>query len=129
MLNHGMQIERQIAIVCVMVGGTLAYPEVRELMAHSDATPGGSLMAGGIFGAFSAFFGTLIAVDYDPAWFKALAVGFWGLVSLAFAAAMQYGALRSPGPVRMGFFEFFTVLVLAAFFGTLYGVWRAARRR
>lgn len=129
MQNHGMQIERQIAIFCVMMGGALAYPEVQTMLHHSDEVPGGELMFGGLFGTLSVLFGTLIAVDYDPPWFKALALGFWGLVSLTSAAFMQFGALRSPEPVRMGFFELITALALAAFFGTLYGVWRAARKR
>jgi hypothetical protein len=124
-----MQIERQIAIFCVLMGGALAYPETAVLAKQPEAIPGGALMTGGGFGAFAVFFGTLIALDYDPPWFKALAMGFWGAVSLAFAAAMQFGALRSPGPVRMGFFELFAALALLAFFGTLYGAWRASRRK
>ena len=123
-----MQIERQIAVFCVLMGGAMAYPEVAALAKHPETLPGGELMTGGGFGALAVFFGTLMALDYDPPWFKYLAVGFWGLVSLAFAAAMQFGALRSPGPVRMGLFEFFTALALLAFFGTLFGAWRVNRR-
>lgn len=124
-----MQIERQIAVFCVIMGGALVYPEVRLMLQHPEEVPGGSLMTGGGFGALAVFFGTFIALDYDPRWFKYLAVGFWGLVSLAFAAAMQYGALRSPGPVRLGLFEFFTALALAASFGTCLAVWRVNRKR
>ena len=123
-----MQIERQIAVFCVLVGGALAYPEVATLAKQPEAIPGAELMVGGGFGALAVFFGTLIALDYDPPWFKYLALGFWGLVSVAFAAAMQFGSMRSPGAVRMGLFELFTALALAAFFGTLYGVWRANRK-
>lgn len=86
-------------------------------------------MTGGASGALSVFFGTLIAADYDPRWFKALSLGFWCLVSLAFAAAMQFGAWRSPGPVRLGLFELFSALALLAFFGSLYGIWRARLKR
>ena len=124
-----MQPERQIALFCVVVGGALAYPETRLLLQHPEAVPGGALMTGGGFGAAAVFFGTLLSVDANPRWFKALALGFWGLVSLAFAAAMQYGALRSPGPVRLSCFELFAGFALLAFFGTLYGVWRAERAR
>jgi len=123
-----MQPERQISLFCVVMGGALVYPEVRMMFTHPETVPGGQLMTGGGFGALAVFFGTLLTVDASPAWFKAVGLGFWGLLSVAFAAAMQYGAIRSPGPVRLGFFEFFSVLCLAAFFGTLYGVWRAERR-
>lgn len=123
-----MQPERQIALFCVLMGSALVYPEMRVMLQHPEQVPGGELMTGGFFGAGAVFFGTLLTLDADPRWFKLLSLGFWGLVSLAFAAAMQYGAFRSPGSVRMGFFEFFTALVLVAFFGTLYGTWRAERR-
>jgi hypothetical protein len=123
-----MQMERQIFVFSALMGAALAYPEVRGLMTDPEAVPGGMLLMGGFFGALAAFFGTLMALDYEPRWFKVLAVGFWGLLALAFAGAMQYGAWRSPGPVRLGFFEFFSVLCLAAYFGTLYGVWRAERK-
>ena len=123
-----MQPERQIALFCIVMGGALAYPEVRTLMAQPDAIPDGALMTGGGFGTMAVFFGTLLALNDEKGWFSAVATGFWGLVALAFAAAMQYGALRSPGPVRMALFELFVALDLLAFFGTLYGVWRAERR-
>ena len=123
-----MQMERQVFLFCTIMGGALAYPEVRMLAVQPDYVAGGTLMTAGGFGALAAFFGTLLAVDYDPPWFKALAVGFWGAVSLVFAAAMQYGALRSPGTVRLGLFEFFCALDLMAFFGTHYSVWRVQRR-
>ncbi|HEU5399135.1 MAG TPA: hypothetical protein VFV77_07620 [Gammaproteobacteria bacterium] len=123
-----MQPERQISLFCVMAGGALVYPEVRMLLQHAEEVPGGQLMTGGFFGAGAVFFGTLLTLDAGPRWFKALSLGFWGLVALAFAAAMQFGASRSPGPVRMGLFEFFTALVLVAFFGTLYGNWWVERR-
>jgi hypothetical protein len=126
--NGLMQMERQIFVFSALMGAALAYPEVRGLMTHPEAVPGGALMTGGFFGALATFFGTLMALEYDPWWFKVLAVGFWGLLALAFAGAMQYGALRSPGPVRLAFFEFFSALCLAAFFGTLYGVSRAERK-
>ena len=124
-----MQPERQIAVFCVIMGGALAYPEVRAMLQHPEEIPGGQLMTGGGFGALAVFFGTLIALDYDPPWFKYLALGFWALVSLAFAAAMEFGALRSPGAVRMGLFELFAALAPLASFGTCLGVWRANRRR
>jgi len=111
-----------------MVGGALAYPEVHVMLAHPETVPGATLMIGGFFGALGVCLGTLMALDADPAWFKALALGFWGLVSVAFVTAMQFGALRSAGPVRMGLFELFTALALLAYFGTLYGVWVRARR-
>jgi|GEM_PF-5610889 len=124
-----MQPERQISVFCLLVGGALAYPEARTLMSHADYVPGAALMTAGGFSALGVFFGTLLALDDGHAWFKAIVAGFWGLAALAFAAAMQWGALRSPGPVRLGLFEFFSVLDLLAFFGTLYGIWRAERRR
>ncbi|MGE5624607.1 MAG: hypothetical protein ACM3ZT_03570 [Bacillota bacterium] len=123
-----MQPERQISIFCLMVGGALVYPEVRELAQHPEMVPGGALMTGGFFGAVGVFFGTLLALDGGHGWFKAILAGFWGLAALAFAAAMQWGALRSPGPVRLGLFEAFSLLCLLAFFGTLYGVYREERR-
>jgi hypothetical protein len=122
-----MQPERQISVFCVMVGGALVYPEVRAMLTHPETLPGGALMTGGGLGALGIFFGTLLASDGGAAWFKALLLGFWGLVALAFAGAMQFGALRSPGAVRMGLFELFAGLCLLAFFGVLYGVWRASR--
>jgi len=124
-----MQPERQICVACVMVGGAIVYPEVRGMLMHPEAVPGGALMTGGFFGALGIFFGTLLTSDTDPAWFKAIGLCFWGLVSAAFVAAMQFGAFRSTGPVRMGLFEFCTALALLAYFGTLYGVWRANRRQ
>ena len=124
-----MQPERQISLFCVVVGGVLAYPEVRTLMAHPDYVAGSALMTGGFFGAAGIFFGTLLTSDAEPAGFKAAGLAFWGLVSAAFAAAMQLGALRSPAPVRLGLFELFTALALLAYFGTLYGLWRADRAR
>jgi len=124
-----MQIERQIAVFCVLMGGALAYPEVAVLAKQPAAIPGAELMVGGGFGALAVFFGTLIALDYDPPWFKYLALGFWGVVSLACAAAMLFGALRSPGPVRMGLFELLTALAPLASVGTCLAVWRANRRR
>jgi hypothetical protein len=123
-----MQPERQIALFSVLMGGALTYPEVEVMLQHAEKIPGGALMTGGFFGSVAVFFGTLLTLDADPRWFKALSLGFWGLVSFAFAAAMQFGAWRSPGHVRIGLFEFFTGLVLLAFFGTLYGTWQAARR-
>lgn len=124
-----MQPERQIAIFCVMVGGALVYPEVRGMLQHPETVPGVALMTGGGFGALGVFFGTLLASDGGAAWFKALLLGFWGLACFAFAGAMQFGALRSPGAIRMGLFELFAVLCLLAFFGVLYGVWRANRSK
>lgn len=123
-----MQMERQVFVFCTLLGGALAYPEVRMLATHPDYVPGGTLMTGGGFAALGVFLGTLMALQEGHGWFKALVAGFWGALALAFAAAMQYGALRSPGPVRLGLFEFFGVLDLLAFFGTLYGVFRAQRR-
>ncbi|HEV2111115.1 MAG TPA: hypothetical protein VGT99_07165 [Gammaproteobacteria bacterium] len=122
-----MQIERQIAVFCVLMGGALAYPEVVALAKQPGTLPGAELMTGGGFGALAVFFGTLIALDYDPPWFKYLALGFWCLVSLAFAAAMEFGALRSPGAVRMGLFELFAALAPLASLGTCLGVWVRSR--
>jgi len=124
-----MQPERQIYVACVMIGGAIVYPEVRGMLLHPESVPGGALMTGGFFGTLGIFFGTLLTSDTDPAWFKALGLGFWGLVSGAFAGAMQFGALRSAGAVRFGLFESFTALALLAYFGTLYGVWRANRKQ
>ena len=123
-----MQMERQIFLFCTIMGGALAYPEVRMLATHPDSVPDGALVTGGGFAALGIFLGTLMALQEGHWWFKAIVAGFWGLLALAFAAAMQYGALRSPGPVRMALFELFAALDLLAFFGTLYGVWRAERR-
>jgi hypothetical protein len=120
-----MQPERQISVFCVMVGGALVYPEVRALLQHPETVPGAALMTGGGFGALGVCFGTLLASDGGAAWFKALLLGFWGVVCLGFAGAMLFGALRSPGALRMGLFELFAGLCLLAFFGVLYGVWRA----
>lgn len=85
-------------------------------------------MTGGFFGAVAVFFGTLLALD-SRGIFRLVTSSFWCLVSIAFAAAMEYGALRSPGPVRLGLFEFFAGLAAVAFFGTLYGTWRAGLKR
>lgn len=124
-----MQAERQISVFCVLVGGALAYPEVRTLMAHPDYVAGSALMTAGGFAAAAVFLGTLLSSDASPAWFKAVALSFWGLVSVAFAAAMAYGALHSPSTMRMGLFGVFGALDLLAFFGTLYWVWRAEHKQ
>lgn len=124
-----MQPERQIAVFCIAMGGALAYPDLRFLMSHADQVPGGQLMTGGGFGALGIFFGTLLALDGGHWWFKAILAAFWAALAVAFSGAMAYGALHSPGPVRMGLFILFGVLDLAACFGTAFGVWYAARRR
>ena len=124
-----MQPERQISVFGLMVGAAIVYPEVRGMLTHPETVPGGALMTGGFFGAVGIFFGTLLTNDADPAWFKDLLLGFWGVVCVGFTAAMQFGALRSAGPVRMGLFELFTALALLAYFGTLYGIWHAGRKQ
>ena len=124
-----MHPERQIAVACTMLGGVLVYPEMRTLAAHPDFIAGSALMTGGGFGALAVFFGTLLALDGDPRWLKWILVTCSGALALGFAAAMVYGALRSPGTVRMALFGIFAALDLIAFFGTLFGTWRAARRQ
>jgi len=124
-----MQPERQIAVFCVMLGGAFAAPEVGPLLKHPDAVPSGLFIAGGIISALGIFFGTLLALDTDPPWWRWLTTGFWGLVAFVDCACMQLGALRAAaGSIRFYVCEIAGALPLVVFGLVLFLVSQAQKK-
>jgi hypothetical protein len=123
-----MSSEPQITVFGLAVGAALVYPATREMLQHADAVPGPALLIGGIFSALGIFIGSLLAMEPDSLVFKGLFLGFFGAVTLAFFAAMQIGALHSPGWIRLTLCELDAGLQLLAFGSVLYLAFRENRR-
>ena len=123
-----MGSEPQITVFGLAVGAALVYPAAREMLQHADAVPGGMLLVGGVFSALGIFIGSLIAMEPDSLLFKALFLGFFACVTLAFVAAMQLGALRSPGWIRFLLCELDAGLQLLAYGSVLWLAFRESRR-
>lgn len=123
-----MGSEPQITVFGLGVGAALVYPAATEMLQHADAVPGGMLLVGGVFSALGIFIGSVLAMVPDSLLFKGLALGFFGLVTAAFFAAMQLGALHSPGWIRLLVCELDAGLQLLAYGTVLYLVFRESRR-
>ena len=91
-----MQPERQIAVACIALSAIIVIPETLRLIEYSDALPGGTLLAGGLLGSLSVFFGALMAWERERRSIRGALLTLWLLATAALVAVLLFAAWRRP---------------------------------
>jgi hypothetical protein len=123
-----MQIERQVASLCLVVGAAFTLPEVLDLLRHPSLQPSYYYLIGGVMGAVGLYLGMPPSLALAQRLPRRLLIGAWLLVALLFSLLMQLGAYSTDQLLLEAGSYLAAALPLAAFAAALVLAARADRK-